>query len=867
MGGIIDAIIDIIKDIIDIILDIINLLIDALFKIIDVILAALANLLGFDDQILEQFEVHNQPLFSKPDKSNLTQIIYDSIMNNEDMVQNILYGLVFQSGKKNIKQFVKLIDDGDYFESYPAVEANVTVVDYDEVDTVLTALYSTPITIASAVLSALFVPNWIKFWLQENKSYNFETGTIIHNNVQYNIDVYASTYNSSGDTYTLKVTNPVSLAGNATLTVNGNTKSIALSDNFAIRESAHTHLLEGLARGGNGETFNISTVEVITDFVVPPKPSGLHYIVYFYKDSTPNTSLIWIYKVGAGTYSNLDDPSAQFGTSGGLSLDVLPAIPLRINNTNFNATSTTKSAQITALTKKVGIDAGDTITSVLEDVASAGVSNHLTKVDHVFLNFGVRLWETSQVGINYCFRFLSILYPGQAVTEGNYNAAPDDKTYNTLIVTGSDYKYAFTFAYIKFAHYSLAQVNASSSSHINAMYYSDLSRFASGAAGNNDLINTYYVSSGQGGYNVGFFCSTTADIAAFLAGTLTQQTGYTSEAANWMQPTQRLSFTGTLLNPDDSNNSDIVIRPVAVYEKINSTTLRLVNKASEETTQRQEITYYQCVANGLNSYTIKAPKSMLKVVDSQTTKFKLVTFNLAEKNDLMFPFSYEMIKDLPNSHVSSLFAAAAHVSIYVADVQVIELPFWAKLLKIIQVVLFIMGMLAAPTIAALFRFLVAQVIRHVITKLIMTALSKLSPELQILAMVAMVYLSGGLKGLDWTKMGDIVLGLSQIATVLGKALEIYAGKELEDLNEEERRNEIQRQKDMDPLYELYKALFIDKDGVSLNLLESSTRNSVLFIKAEDQLRNEIDDYHTNGTASLEVGNMITGMHTQSLDSY
>ena len=119
MGGIIDAIIDIIKDIIDIILDIINLLIDALFKIIDVILAALANLLGFDDQILEQFEVHNQPLFSKPDKSNLTQIIYDSIMNNEDMVQNILYGLVFQSGKKNIKQFVKLIDDGDYFESYP----------------------------------------------------------------------------------------------------------------------------------------------------------------------------------------------------------------------------------------------------------------------------------------------------------------------------------------------------------------------------------------------------------------------------------------------------------------------------------------------------------------------------------------------------------------------------------------------------------------------------------------------------------------------------------------------------------------------------------------------------------------------------
>ena len=106
-----------------------------------------------------------------------------------------------------------------------------------------------------------------------------------------------------------------------------------------------------------------------------------------------------------------------------------------------------------------------------------------------------------------------------------------------------------------------------------------------------------------------------------------------------------------------------------------------------------------------------------------------------------------------------------------------------------------------------------------------------------------------------------------IASVLGKAFEIYAAEELEDLNEEERQREIQRQKDMDPLYELYKALFIDKDGVSLNLLESSTRNSVLFIKAEDYLEGEINNFHTNGTASLEVGNMITGMHTQSLDSY
>ena len=283
------------------------------------------------------------------------------------------------------------------------------VIDYDELDDVLTSIYSTPITIDTARLGTLFVPHWLKYWLQENKSYNSSDGTFVHSSTTYTVNVYNSIYNSVTNDYTLRLGDPLA--------------------NF-------------------------------TGFNVPSKPTGLHYVVTFHKDSAPTRLLSWTYEVGAGTYTDLDDPNEDFGESGSEALDILPAIPLRINNTNFNATATTKSGQITALAEKIGVDAPDLINSIMEDVADSGVNDYENKVDHVFLNFGVRLWDTSQIGMNYCFRFVSTLYPGQGITKGIYDAAADDKPYNHIHVEGADYKYVFSFAYITFANTALATIAA-----------------------------------------------------------------------------------------------------------------------------------------------------------------------------------------------------------------------------------------------------------------------------------------------------------------------------------------------------------------------------------------------------------------------
>ena len=1008
MGGIINAILDIIIDIVNIVIDLIETIIDVIVDLVDSVIDALAGLLGYDDNVVvEQFQVLNQALFPEPDKNSLTEIILDSIRREEDIIANVLYASVFQSGKKNVRQFTEIIENNEYFEDFPTVEANIITVDYDEVDSVLTTLNSTPVTIDTAKLGTLFVPFWIKYWLQVNKSYNHTASTFIHSSTTYTVNVYLSGYNSSSNDYTLRLGDPVA--------------------DFA-------------------------------GFNIPTKPTGLHYVVTYHKDSAPSTPLTWIYKVGEGTYTNLDDPSEQFGAAGGTSLDILPAIPLRQNNTNFNATATTKSAQITKLVNKIGLDAGTIIDDVMADVASAGISDYNNKVDHVFLNFGVRIWETSQIGLNYLFRFVSTLYPSQASTEGDYNAAPDEKSYNTLRVTGTDYKYAFTFAYIKFAHYTLAQVNADSNSTIFSVYYSDLTKFTSGQTGNSDLITngTYYASSGYSTYSVGYLASTAANVTAFLAGTLAQESSYNAEAANWMQPTQRITFTGSLVNADGSTNSDGVVKPALLYERIASgsvtqitssqvyytingtsplkieisggggagggaeagsgsgsaggsgsttyarvynasgtllntysagggaggaadqggsstgqtgesfsgpggahssfsgsggsggndagggsasgysaggggggddasfwdfdtdrygirgskgayytvnhtianyndyviitiggggsgggyhaggsgsqgrcvitpttpgNTLRLVNRASETTTASQEMIYYQIVANGLNAYTLKAPKCMLRVVDAQTGKFKMVAFNLAERTDLMVPMSYDMVKDLPNSHVTGLFMAAAHISLYVAHYEVIKLPWWAKLLKIVQVVLFVMGLMGLTTATAL-AFVIEQVLIHYLMTGIMQALIKIDPKLALIIAVAFIYISGG-KSLTELFNGpvmDLVEFLSNLANQLGNTLTTIAYEENEELSEEDRKQKVINDKQMNALKEVQESMLLDSNSNALALIGVSVTSSINPMSPEQYYSNVVEDYNTIGYGTFDVDNMYANLY-------
>jgi len=931
--GICDVIIDIITDIITAIVDVITTIVDVVVGIVDAVLAPIANLLGFTDgsdgSTVFTFEVHNQNLFEKPDRKASAEVIANAIINSRDISGDLLYAATYQSGKRNVRKFVDFIDDGDYFEGFPELKGNILTIDYDEIDDILTSASSAyngngghgaPVTIDNARLGTLFVIPWQKYWLQQNKAYVHETSVFTHSGTATTVNLSNSIHNSSDKTYTMRTGSPLS--------------------NF----------------GG---------------FNIPLKPLGLHYVVNYHLDSAPNVNKLFIYKVPAagssGVYTNLDTPSTTMTTAGSDTLSVLPAIPLRLNNTNFNASgqNTAKRDKIIALVDKVGLDAENLIATVMEDVSDASIAAN--KIDHVYLNFGVRFYDDSQIAMNYAFRFISTLFPGQGTTKAIYDSTPsgDVKPYNTLLVEADNYKFAFTYAYITFANYSLSAINAAgASSDIYARYHANSAKFTGGY-----LTSTYYTSSNENSYNVGYFVSNTTELAAYIAGTLTQESAYSSEAANWMQPTQLIAYSGVLINADNSTNSDGVIRPSALYEiiPVGSTTissnttyqvidgsptlkieisgggggggsgsadgggamnggsggttyarvynaggsllntysaggggggtgnahetstgktgihfggpgsngvpsgassifagtggaanndddagdasghsaggggggedggifhdddsgnpggrgtyytvnhsvanntdyvvvtiggggskgttgqdgglgspgvavltaaavtngLKLINKANESTTVGTSFTYYQNVVNGMNAYTVQSPKTMLRVIDAETTKFKMVTFDLTDPTGLMIPFSYEVIKDLPNDHVTSLFVASAHLSIYVADVQTITVPWWVKILKIVQVLLFLFAIITGQfaTAQALIAMLKQIVVNFLIKKAIVFIAKEISPELAVIVAIFMAYQMSGGEDIDFSEFTDVVKLLENTTDIMSQ---------------------------------------------------------------------------------------------------
>jgi len=818
MGGIVDFISDVLGDIAGAILDIIHKLV-ILVHIVEWIIEKIASLLGLDDQIVEQFEVHNQPLFDDPDRSAVQTVIRQSILKNEDIPTNVLYAEIF-GGKKNIKRFIRHIDSGEYFEGFPEIQASVQYVDYGDVTNVLNNSNGVPCTIDQAVLGTLFPPNWIKYWLQENKDYSIATNKISHNGLTYSVDVYDSDYNEATDNYSLQFSSPVQETITTVSKVGKHYRMEILEGLFVTNDDAY----DSYDAATKEHTIEV-TVTTATNpgYVVPTKPINLHYVVNYHKDSSPTDTILFVYKVGEGTYPDLDDPTLSFGDDPSEVLDILPAIPLRIDNVNFNATATTKSEQITKAVDILGFDAADLIDAVLQDVADAGVDDYLNKVDHVYLNFGVRLWDTSQIAMNYLFRFCGMLHTNQAVTEGIYNTSPvDDRTYNNIIITAADYKSVFKFAYIKYAHYTLAEINADASSDINAMYYSDLSMFDDA----NELMRTYYVSSGKPGYNVGYRADTLLDVNAFLGGTLAQLTGYTTEAANWLQVSERIGYTATILEADGATSSDKFLFPSLSYEN-DAGTIKLVDIIAEETTKSQAFSYFQCVPNGMNVYTLHSPIGALRVVDAATTKFKLVKFNLANKNDIMVPFSYDLVSHLPNKHISSLFVASAHISLYVAHYEVIVVPFWAKLLAVVLIVIAIYLLYVSwGTSSSLSNFLIAAaysfVEYYIMKEIILAIASEFSPELaMILVLILSIYFYN--PDASFEAMAQL---FGTTADLISSVVTQENEYEMSAINEEQASALKKVENSMEAMRDAYPDLLRSASGDALSLLNVSTRGNI-----------------------------------------
>ena len=639
-------------------------IVEAVIQFVEVVIQLIMVLLGFDggsSQTVEYFEVRNYPLFDKVDHKNpIQQSILQSILSNKDLSTSLIYNLVFRSLRGNIKEYMKFIEDGNYFEGFPELDSYILIVDYTELIAALQTLTGVACTSDTADLRSLQEADWVKYWLQENKEYNVGTNTM---GVDFST-TSTSPPSPTGDTVQVTPsTNHYSIAITSTV---DNSDTVTVDERWQVNFG--TVVYNSSPDNYTVQVYNTAGVTRTLPYTVPTKPTALHYVVQYFKNSAPSRKYLFIYKVGTGVYTDLDTVETPINIDNSV-LQAMPDVPLRISNANYTTFGATKKQQIEDLVAILNLDAEEIINGVMSDSGLAAGD-----VDNVYLKFGVRMWDASQAGMSYLFRMFSNLYPAQGTTQGTYNntASGDVKPTNNILTTSADNNSAFQWNYITYAFTSLSDINANSGSTENGIYYSNMSKFNS----SNILQYPYYSSSGKGTYNVGYKADTLAEVAAFLAGNgVTNPGTTTTEAQDWLQVTDRISYnnpTPALLESDGSAATLIYLTPDMVYKNNGSGVLQMLEQASEETTSGQSITYYKIQFNGLAAYTVAAPIAAMRVVDGATGRFKTVKFNLGAKTDLMVPFIYTFVKDLSHTDSAQLFLAGAHISIYVAHYEVIE---------------------------------------------------------------------------------------------------------------------------------------------------------------------------------------------------
>jgi len=672
-----------IGDIFSAIVDVIMYIVEAVVAIVEMVVHLIMVLLGWDSgstQIIEYYEVHNVPLFEDVDKKNpLLNSLLQSIHSEQDIASNLIYHLAFRSLKGNVKEFMNFIDNGHYFENFPTVESYILTIDYTELTAALNTLNGVPCTPEGSFLRALSKKDWVQYWLQENKSFDVGNNLL---GTEYR-EVTTGPYTPASDTV------------NVTPSLNhfqvDITSAVAPSDDVLADMRWHvnytTIAYNAVPDDYTVEVYNDSGVTITLPYTIPSKPLQLHYVSFYYRDVDPSRQYLFIYKVGEGTYTDLDTVETPIDEDGA-TIEALPCVPLRLSNTNYTTFGTTKKTQIEDLLSKIHLDAEAVLDTILTESATDPGD-----LDHIYVNFGVKMWDTSQAGLSYLYNMFENLYPSQGVTQGTYNNSPvgDDKPQNNILNTTDDNKLAYQWSYITYEHTSLIDIDADSGSVENGIYYSDMSKFVDGV-----LKYNYYVSSGKGTYNVGYKADDLDEVQDFLDGSGVPNPGTTSgEATNWLQVTERMSYNNpspNLLEADNSASDLKYLTPDLVYENNGSGVLRLVESAAEETTVGQSITYYCCKPSGLDAYTVVAPIASCRVVDGASGHFRVVKFNLANKADLMVPFIHNFIRDLSNDKVSRIFLAGCHASIYIAHYEKIVhegMSFLTALVMIIIIVVIV----------------------------------------------------------------------------------------------------------------------------------------------------------------------------------
>lgn len=729
--------------------------------------------------VVEYYNVTHIPLI--PDTSNeaASDVVYRAVTESKDIVDELLYEAIFQNPRTAVNTFNRRLTTTSLLTP-PTYKLALAQMHPDAIKKHLFDTHGIDAYIDDFYLGTIEPIDWINYFLWQYARMDLVTYLIAHS------DSRIKDWTANVNDYT------VNQDGTFTITV---------------------------SKDGVTETF---------PYDIPALPENEHYVVFYHKVDAPSEIGIFIYDAIEGLIHDLNSVINQ---DDAVNFDryVFPFIPLRLNNKAFKDFDTALKNEIDYVLAPLQLDANDIAENVLEEVLtnSEVTTNEL---DHIFLNFGINMWNTDQVSLKYLFNFASECYRTHIVNIAKYGEQYEgNKTYNDILFTGSHYEYNFQFNYVVRDFISLAEINNNPGSDAYNTYYSNQGYFEDG-----QLKEEYYTSSGAGSFPTGYIAYTADDVDAYLAGNGVPNPGDVDPAyADYLHILGDFNYTGEVFSPD------------YVYRNDNGSLIK--ETPSDAAADTTEITYYLISEEGLYSYTIAKPVAGFKVVDGATGHYKIVYNTLANRENILVPLILD--KDpagnttiaITSADLRQLLLRSINVGIYIADWHTVKVKsggFFSSFFSVVLVVasFFIpglggLGSLLSQgfTAAAVASFVQSVIINFVVQQIITYVAKEISPEL---ALVLSVVWAGYNSGIDFSKpqfgldLQDITKLFADISDAIGRITTITVDKDLTELAKDKREFLNAHNDQMDALRELQESLLRDTDGSALSLLTQQTRGFI-----------------------------------------
>ena len=816
--------------------------------------------MGFFDETVSTFEVYNQPLFAYPDTADMSDAILYGILHDEDIATHMKRAMVTNLNMGHVRRFNRRLTDGSYPYGYPEVGTSFNYPITPELQAIIDNEYGNPMETSFVSIGSLTDSNWILSELGKN---NIQSEfTYISKSAFHCPDENEIEFNYNGDGYI-------------------STISVAYFDGGVAKIRTEVDV-------GSSENENIIIFTFDTD--IQPKPATNEEFITiwcsFCNETLNGEFHVWVYNTAENTYPEIGEiPTFHFGSTVGYT-ECFPAVPLRVKNVNYNDEDSVLDVDAIERQLKIfGVDAELLISEVM-----GNPSVDADKTDNIFSNFGVRIWDESEAGRQYLYTFFAELHSyvlqseeddyrvdcieTKESVEGDseefIESVTPEKECNSISVDTDFSETKFFFSGIKNEFFTKAQVDADPD--LSSVYYSDQKFFDD----NGNLKKTYHSSSGELLRPAGYTAMYEEDVESWINGNGVKSVREVQEGDtgwNWLKPAVRIiNYSGIVYDPDEIVLVTDELIPENIYEIYEDGIKIVTPLVPEDVTS---ITYYAILADGMDSFTVYGAGGQVFVEDTETSASRLVKLTLRETNKLTVPIMFGLLEnryeDRELHDKVDALVASMHMSVYVADVTTVELPWWAIALKVISLVIAIVliyfGMAGSWLLyaeGAIVEAVLAGVSMYIVSTVIFEIINEISPWLSIVASVVSVlygyYNSGGIAALNIGTM-SLTQALQVALKIITTAIKVVG---LLEADSQEDSFRLLDDKFKEEMNEINKLVGVDRtSNVALDALYGRTEVSIAPIDPEAYF-NKADNFCDIGISMLDVDSIYDNLDNPSI---